>query len=169
MRLLTVLRNNSGFTLVEVMIAMVISIIGMLAMANVAVMAIDANMGNLLRDEAVKIADERINGTLQLTDINGNALSTWPSLKSRTRNQLAAMTSAAASCQPGFILRDSKGVRRDYSMCWRITQQGANSNAFLAEVWVGWNYKGGNVAGIPPTGRRYQHGISTLITKLATD
>ena len=71
---LIVLRNNSGFTLIEVMIAFLITTIGLLALANVAVMTIDTNMGNMMRDEATRIAGERMNGKVQYTDINRNPI-----------------------------------------------------------------------------------------------
>jgi prepilin-type N-terminal cleavage/methylation domain-containing protein len=162
--------NKEGFTLIEVMIAMLISVIGLLALANVAVMAIDTNMGNLLRDEAVRVADLRINGQLQLTNNTGAAMGApWQGLKNLTNAQLTALVAANATCPAGVVLGESKGVQRTYTVCWRITQPSANSNAFLAEVWVGWNYKGGTAGGLVPTGQTFQHGISTMITKLPTD
>ena len=170
---LIVLRNNSGFTLIEVMIAFLITTIGLLALANVAVVTIDTNMGNMMRDEATRIAGERMNGRVQYTDITRNPIGVAVrGLKTLTFTDLQAQISANPVCGPAantVVMSDSKGVQRDYTVCSRVTQEGANSNTFLAEVWVGWNYKGGNAAGIAPTQRRFQLGFSAPITKLSTD
>ena len=148
---LIVLRSNSGFTLIEVMIAFLITTIGLLALANVAVMTIDTNMGNMMRDEAIRIADERMNGQLQYTDINRNPIGLAErGLKTLTFDALQAKITANPVCGPNanaVVMSESKGVKRSYTVCSRVTQQGANSNTFLAQVWVGWNYKGGNSCG----------------------
>jgi prepilin-type N-terminal cleavage/methylation domain-containing protein len=53
--------SDSGFTLVEVMIALVISLLIFLALMQTALIGIDSNMRNVVRDEAVKIAEMRMN------------------------------------------------------------------------------------------------------------
>jgi len=55
-----VLKNNKGLTLVEVLIAMVVFLLVSLAMMQTALVGIDSNMVNILRSEAVSIADERM-------------------------------------------------------------------------------------------------------------
>lgn len=55
-----VLKNNKGLTLVEVLIAMVIFLLVSLAMMQTALVGIDSNMRNILRDEAVRIAEENM-------------------------------------------------------------------------------------------------------------
>lgn len=54
------MRNNKGMTLVEVMIALVILLLVSLALMQTALLSIDSNMINLLRDEAVGIAESRM-------------------------------------------------------------------------------------------------------------
>jgi prepilin-type N-terminal cleavage/methylation domain-containing protein len=56
-----VLLNKTGFTLVEVMIALVITLLVFLALMQTALVGIDSNMRNVVRDEAVKIAEMRMN------------------------------------------------------------------------------------------------------------
>lgn len=56
-----VLKNNQGLTLVEVLIAMVVFLLVSLAMMQTALVGIDSNMTNLLREEAVNIAEGRMN------------------------------------------------------------------------------------------------------------
>lgn len=57
-----VLLNKNGFTLVEVLVALVIALIVFLALMQTALIGIDSNMRNILRDEAVRIAEMRISG-----------------------------------------------------------------------------------------------------------
>lgn len=52
--------NKRGMTLVEVMIAMVISLLVFFAVMQTALVGISANMNNVLRDEAVNIAEMRL-------------------------------------------------------------------------------------------------------------
>ena len=50
-----------GFTLVEVLISMVVLLLVSLALMQTALVSIDSNMMNILRDEAVGIAEEEMN------------------------------------------------------------------------------------------------------------
>lgn len=54
------LKDTNGLSLVEVMIAMVILLFVSLALMQTALVSIEANMKNVLRDEAVAVAEERI-------------------------------------------------------------------------------------------------------------
>ena len=56
-----VLLNKKGLTLVEVMIALVVLLVVSLALMQTALVSINSNMTNLLRDEAVNIAEMRMN------------------------------------------------------------------------------------------------------------
>ena len=61
MVLRTVLPDKKGMTLVEVMIALLVLLVVSLALMQTALVSIDANMTNILRDEAVSIAEMRMN------------------------------------------------------------------------------------------------------------
>lgn len=52
--------NEKGATLIEIMIAFVITLFVMLAMMQTALLSIDTNMTNTVRDEAVSIAEQRM-------------------------------------------------------------------------------------------------------------
>jgi prepilin-type N-terminal cleavage/methylation domain-containing protein len=71
-----VFRGEKGFNLVEVMIALVVVLLVSLAMMQTALVSIDSNMINVLRDEAVSLAEERIsidrNLALSTTDFDLN-------------------------------------------------------------------------------------------------
>ena len=64
MILRTVLPDKKGLTLVEVMIALLVLLVVSLALMQTALVSINANMTNVLRDEAVNIAEMRMNETL---------------------------------------------------------------------------------------------------------
>lgn len=53
-------RNNNGVSLVEVLIALVVALIVFLAVMQTALVSIDANIRNILRDEAVGVATDKM-------------------------------------------------------------------------------------------------------------
>ncbi len=53
--------DKKGFTLIEILIALVVLLLVSLALTHTALVGINSNMRNVLRDEAVKIAEERMN------------------------------------------------------------------------------------------------------------
>ncbi len=55
------LRDNGGLTLIEVMMAMLVSFIVFLGLSETIVVAVNVNVQNALRDEAVRVAEEEIN------------------------------------------------------------------------------------------------------------
>ncbi len=57
-------KNNSGFTLIEILVALVISLLVFFAMMQAALVSIDSNIRNSLRNEAVEIATIKINEAL---------------------------------------------------------------------------------------------------------
>jgi len=54
------LNKNNGFTLLELLVSLVILSVGMLGLLQAVTSAINHNMGTQLRDEAVRLADERM-------------------------------------------------------------------------------------------------------------
>jgi len=58
---ITLIRNNAGFTMVEVMVAIVIMMVGMLGLLTSINVATEANLKNHLRDEAVYVGQKYMN------------------------------------------------------------------------------------------------------------
>jgi len=56
----TVLLNRRGVSLVEVMIALVVLLLVFMALMQTTLVSINANMNNVLRDEAVAVAEQKI-------------------------------------------------------------------------------------------------------------
>lgn len=129
--------NNKGFTLIEVMIATLILTIGLLGLLSLATVALQTNFLNVLRDEAVVIAEEQMN-TLK----TGNwAITAGWSYATTTRN--------------------FRGFTMSYTVCSRITAISADTNTRSVDVAVGWDYKGSGTT--IPTNNRYQHSVNTIV------
>ncbi len=60
MRLPLAIRNSRGFTLVEVTIAMLVLLVGLLGSLMGVMAAADYNLGNTLRNEAIRISQEQL-------------------------------------------------------------------------------------------------------------
>lgn len=61
MLLRTVLKDKKGLTLIEVMISLVVLLLVFLALMQTALVSIDSSMKNVLRDEAVNVAEGLMN------------------------------------------------------------------------------------------------------------
>lgn len=70
------LTNKKGMTLVEIMVAMVISLIIFLALMQTSLIGIDQSMRNSLRDEAGRIAELRMSGLKNLPFDHGDLADT---------------------------------------------------------------------------------------------
>lgn len=53
--------NRAGFTLIEFLVALVILMVGLLGLLQTVNYALSHNLGNQLRQEAIMLADERMN------------------------------------------------------------------------------------------------------------
>jgi len=115
-----VLKNNKGFTLVESLVALVILAIALLGLLTGLMVAIDINTRNILRDEAVKIADEY--GEICRNDIT--------------------------KCTPSTEERQFRNFKRQYNVDIRIDNptvtSGSNINAKIVTITVTWQYRGKN-------------------------
>ncbi len=60
-------KSSTGLTLIEVLISLVITLVLFMALMQSALLSIGVNTSNVLRDEAVRIADERMNEARSLT------------------------------------------------------------------------------------------------------
>jgi len=76
-------KNNSGFTLIEVMIAIVIMMVGMLGLLQSINIAMEFNLKNHMRDEAVYMGEKYMN------ELKGKAFATasitFPLISTATR------------------------------------------------------------------------------------
>lgn len=136
-----ILTNNKGVTLIEMMFALVILLIMSLALMKTALLGISVNVQNALRDEAVGIAEMRIN---QLTNLPFTATTTHPDLQ--TGGGTVTVTEAAVS-------RDFRGFRINYTPTRRLTQISATS--IQITMSVAWNYRD----------KSYTHEVTTMMRR----
>lgn len=151
--LLIAFRNKHGVSLIEVLIALVVALLIFFALMQTALVGIDANMRNLLRDEAVNVADVRMNEARNVLFTN-------------VVNDTGSLTSGACagSCPTGFAATgtcEQRNMRNiaDFKYCTNVTCDDDDHNCSTDEssvkrvtVRIGWKWKSDD----------YNHVISTL-------
>ena len=149
----TAIRNNKGMTLVEVLVALLISLMVFLALMQTALVSIDSNMRNVLRDEAVKIAEMRMNMVRS-------------SLYQAVTSDASSLSGCSSDCPTGFSgtgVCASKDVRSitGFNYCTNVTcvELGGDGDCTTGDaenkqvnITVGWKWKGED----------YTHRISTI-------
>ena len=112
--------NRRGFTLLEILVALVILMIGMMALLSAATNTISLNLDNVLRDEAVQIADAK------MRQVKSNTAATF-SLPFQNLSVTTIQTSKL------------RAKSTPYTVSLTSASTGGNSN--LLHVQVSWNYK----------------------------
>jgi type IV pilus assembly protein PilV len=139
------LSNSKGFALVETLVAMVIVLVGLLGLVQGTLLSIDSNMRSLYRDEAVRLADERINV-----------------LRSRSVDNTNLPTGTVSPCPT--VVRNFRNVSKTYTVCTTITNllPAPDDSKKSIRVIVGWNHKNE----LPPSGltnTEFQHSITSIV------
>ena len=131
-----VLRNNaSGFTLIEFLVAIVILMVGLLGLLQAVNYTIGHTMTTQLRDEAVRIADERL-----VTE------------KSRVFDSIATGSGAKTEEK---VQVNVMNAFKNYSVVKEADFLTGSVNTKAIQVEVVWRYKG----------VRYSHVVSSLVSK----
>ena len=145
----TAIRNNKGMTLVEVLVALLISLMVFLALMQTALVSIDSNMRNVLRDEAVRVADTRMN--------------TIRSLPYETVvSDAGALTDCSSACPTDFPTTGwcapAKKIRgiTDFRYCTNLASTDLGVDTKQVTITVGWKWKGED----------YRHSIQTIRRRL---
>ena len=113
---ITVLRNNRGMSLIELLVAMAILMIASMAIMQTATVAYQSNGKNLIRDEAVRLADERINEVLNVPFDNVISGTTTTTMKRAVRNYQAEYTATTTVAAIGAS--DTKQI--DVLVVWKF-------------------------------------------------
>lgn len=111
-------KNNKGFTLIEVIIAMFILTIGMLALLNTAAVVIENNLTNLLRDEAVGVAEAKM-----------------IEFKTKPFDSIASESSVT-------VTRSFRGISKNYLVATTVSAAGTAGDTKNVQVAVSWTHKG---------------------------
>jgi Tfp pilus assembly protein PilV len=136
--------NNRGVSLVEVLIAMIIIMVVLLSLVQTTLLSIDGNLRNVLRDEAVRIAEQTM-GDLRNYPFDNAALNPGTTCAVVTRN-----------------LRNI--TAKDYNICRVISTVPGNADTKILQVVVGWNHKNENALK-PTTNREFEHYITSIMRK----
>ena len=134
------LLNKKGMTLIEVMIALVILLIVMLALMQTTTLGINSNVTNLLRDEATRIAEQRIT-ELRNTLFTDGALA------------------ATAGADDGLETREFRNFAVDFTRRRTITDLGGDDKR--VDINITWEWRNRTVA----SGNPYTYTVSTIVRR----
>jgi type IV pilus assembly protein PilV len=110
--------NKKGVTLIEMMIALVILLVVSLALMQTAIIGMNVNLQNILRDEAVNIAEMRM-------------------------NQLRSLPFDSISPGAETVTRNFRGFTETYNSLRTIATITANSQQIKQiSILVSWTYRG---------------------------
>jgi Tfp pilus assembly protein PilV len=131
------LQNNRGLSLVEVIVSLLIMTVMLLGLAQTITVAISTNMQNVFRDEAVNVAEARMNGVL--IDTSGAA-------HDGMRNMPFANISLLSASDRAFTV--TRTFRGSATMNYTVNTladnsiSGATITASEITINVQWVYKG---------------------------
>lgn len=129
------INNRKGFTLIEFLVATVILMVGMLGLLQCVNLAMFTNLENILRTDAVMLADEKI-------------------MEQRARIFNAISTNSRIT----FVTRKVRGGFNNYSVRTTgsvvTTTDSGEPRSKQLDVNVSWRAKG----------KRFAHSVSTIIS-----
>jgi prepilin-type N-terminal cleavage/methylation domain-containing protein len=132
-----VLRDERGMTLIEILVSLMLLAIVSLALIQSTLVAVNANVVNELRDEAVSVAEQRINELRNTPFTAADMQVTFPLGP-------PGVTEAPVS-------RKVRGADRSFTINRMVSQVDPNNRQVT--LTVTWSYKSVN----------YQHGVSTVL------
>jgi prepilin-type N-terminal cleavage/methylation domain-containing protein len=106
--------SKGGFTLIEVLVALAIISIVFIALADTSLVSLDYNMNNMIREDAVRIAD---------------------TFMDEARN--TPFDNLASTATPIHVSRSIRGKAVDYSVSRALTTHGASHTEVA--ITVSWN------------------------------
>jgi len=115
--------NNKGMSLLEVMIAIVFLMVVSLALVQTSLLGFQENLRNSLREEAVRIADQKIG-----------------ELRARTYTQTFIDPLLNAGATTATVARNLRSFQKNYSVTTTITDLSTDNKQITAKV--DWTYKG---------------------------
>lgn len=147
--------GHQGFTLVEIMIALLVFMVVMLGVAGGLIQSLRSNSGNVVRAEALRLAEEELN-RLQVERFSVFGTS-------------AALTAAAWPPDPTTVQDVLVNIRGGVMPFERLSQVTDLVTAAVAlkriDVVVGWDDPGAGGAVLAPTNRNRQISLSTIIVR----
>ena len=146
------LHGQRGFTLVEIMIALLVFMVVMLGVAAGLIQTLRVNRGNVVRDEALRLATDDLNR------LKGEqfSVSGAPNLGATAPNW---------TLTPNLLV-NIRGGAMTFARATQITDLGTTATAFKRiDVAVGWNEPGQVGGALVATGMNRQVSLSTIIAR----
>lgn len=145
---------QGGFTLVEIMIALLVFMVVMLGVAGGLIQATRANKGNVVRDEALRVAEDELNR------LKGAQFSVFGISPDLATTAPAGTWTALASVQSKI-----RGGTITFARSTQIADLATTATAIKRiDVAVGWNDPAGGAA-LPATDMNRQVSLSTTIVR----
>jgi len=137
------------------MIAMVIIMVGLLGLVQAALLSIDNNMRNLLRDEAVRISEQALTGELiDKYNTKHEGLKNLPVSNDRLPN---------GTWLTFIVARDFGGsLNKEYTVRITVTDLTGDGSRKSLQVIVGWDHKK-ETSPVSETNREFQHSITSIV------
>jgi type IV pilus assembly protein PilV len=109
--------NNSGFTLIEVMVAMVIMLVGLLGLLQSVNIATEHNLKNQLREEATRVAENTMNDmrTSTFTSVFNQFTTASSKIRNSSKEYFVRRTVTAMSTGSREYQVDVKWKYKNYS------------------------------------------------------
>ena len=117
--------SDDGFTLIEVMVAMLITLVALLGLLQAVGMVTETNFKNQMRDEAVQVAEQQMNYLMSITDATRQA-------------------SEAARFANWSVASTLRGINKKYRVAVLTKDTGSFSRQI--DVRVVWTYKNTSTA-----------------------
>jgi len=137
-------RNNKGFSLIELIVALVIIAVAMLALSSVMINAITVNLGNDLRNTAMRLTQQTAETLLALPIESVNSCGLTP--EKNASNYKAAYTyDNANTCLgiPGEYkiypnpVQSIKGFQQPFNIAWSVTALSSD----LRQITISVSYR----------------------------
>lgn len=145
------LNNQSGFTLVEFCVAVVIIMVGLMGLLQAVNMATVHNLGSVLRNEAITLGDDRmVRAKTKVSDAASFAALDSDTATATTSNNDSNVT-ATVPVSPTLIARGVRSGFANYSVRLTVTSVGTNTKELQTRVT--WRYKG----------NKQSHNISSVV------
>lgn len=158
-RMLHYIENKKGVTLVEVMVAFVVLLFVMMGLLQAALLSIDHNMRNIIRDEAISIAAMRMDEARNIsfdspylnagTEPSDGNVQTFPACA--TAPPPPTGPNPGAGPYPVLVIRDLRSIS-DFPFGTRRFITDLNADTKEINILVRWQYRD----------ECFSHSISTL-------
>lgn len=146
--------TEAGFTLVEVMIALVVLLLVFLALMQTALVSIDSNMKNNLRDEAANVAAMRMEQARNLRYMQ-SADNLVSDATAFTAGELPNCSAALAALINGEVVQRAFRNIAVFNFCTNRTVTVIDTNTKSITIRVGWKWRGED----------YNHDIRTVVRR----